>query len=379
MAQFTVKPKNAAAIIEAENSVARDLNGFEGDIRSISSSLGFKIAAEYNLRNRLNGAADRVDAHKMCMSSMKSALQDILNAYERTENAILGNQIEQNKIEQNQNIPTDGNNSTTDNNRGDGGENDGRGLDNSGSLGASFGGALLHGKISKHTNWNGTDVGYDAEGNLVHFTSKVTGSAEWDMEKGNVGAGIKGKVGFSAADGEIDLTFGNRKGTLKGSVFNVGAEGAVGAAFFSNGKLAPSLYAKASAEASVAKGEISSQHGSDEFNVHSKAQGTLLGAKAEAEGHLGQIEREDGTIGWGVSGKAGAEAYVAEGSISRGFTVFGVKFDLTAKGKVGGAGVKVGGEATTGNVEGEIGLGLGLGVGLKFSVDWTGFKWPWEK
>ena len=58
MAQFTVKPKNASAIIEAENSVARDLNGFEGDIRSISSSLGFKIAAEYNLRNRLNGAAE---------------------------------------------------------------------------------------------------------------------------------------------------------------------------------------------------------------------------------------------------------------------------------------------------------------------------------
>lgn len=48
MAKFTVKPKNAVSAIDVENNIASELSGFESEIRSISNSLGFKIAAEYN-------------------------------------------------------------------------------------------------------------------------------------------------------------------------------------------------------------------------------------------------------------------------------------------------------------------------------------------
>lgn len=90
MAQFTVKSKNASSAIDVENDIARELGILKSDIYSISNSLGFKIAAGYNLRNRLNVAIDKVDTHRRCISDMSSALQEILNIYESTENELLG-------------------------------------------------------------------------------------------------------------------------------------------------------------------------------------------------------------------------------------------------------------------------------------------------
>ena len=90
MTQFTVRPKNAVSVTNTENNLANELSRYERDIRNISSALGFKIASEYNMRKRLNSAADRIDGHRRCVSSMSSALQEILNIYESTENELLG-------------------------------------------------------------------------------------------------------------------------------------------------------------------------------------------------------------------------------------------------------------------------------------------------
>ena len=91
MAQFSVKPDSAKLSVSEEKRIARELRSLESDIRSISNSLGFQLAAKANIQNRLRGAANRISAHQGGMSSMHSALQNVINSYERIENMIAGN------------------------------------------------------------------------------------------------------------------------------------------------------------------------------------------------------------------------------------------------------------------------------------------------
>ena len=88
---------------------------------------------------------------------------------------------------------------------------------------------------------------------------------------------------------------------------------------------------------------------------------------------------DDGTVttAYGVQGEAGAEAYVAEGEVSGGLDIMGVKVDVGLKGKLGGAGAKAGGHISTGGVTANASLGFLAGVGLDVSIDWTNFKWKW--
>lgn len=76
----------------------------------------------------------------------------------------------------------------------------------------------------------------------------------------------------------------------------------------------------------------------------------------------------------GAKGKVGAEAYLAQGKVSGGFTIFGIKIDAGVTGKAGGAGVSAEGNVTTGGVSGKIGAGLGLGAGVEISIDWSNFS-----
>lgn len=91
MAQFSVKPDNVKATVNEESKLIRELNSLEDSIRVVSNQLGFRVAAKANIRSRLNNAADRVSGHRRGMSSMHSALQNVIGEYTRTENAIMGN------------------------------------------------------------------------------------------------------------------------------------------------------------------------------------------------------------------------------------------------------------------------------------------------
>ena len=244
------------------------------------------------------------------------------------------------------------------------------------SSGGKFSWSLFGDKFSSHINVNGMDIGADGEYHIGHVKASGKIGSEWDTEKGNMKAEASGMAGVSAIDGKISVNTGPLKGMLEGSLVNASVDGAIGLSLFSNGTFEPSVYANVSAKANVAEGKVSSQFVTNEFNYHTEAKGSVLGAKAEAGVQAGKIMNEDGTYKYGVSAKAGAEAYVAEGSVSGGFTLFGIKFDASVSGKAGGAGASIGGEATTSSAEGEIGLGLGLGLGLKVKVDWSGFKWP---
>ena len=107
MTQFTVKPKNVMSVAGAENSIASELGRLERDIRGISNSMGFRMAVEYNLRSRLNCAAERVGSYQNCMSSMSSALRDILNTYNSTEIRLLENDNIDNILKDKPNIKKD--------------------------------------------------------------------------------------------------------------------------------------------------------------------------------------------------------------------------------------------------------------------------------
>lgn len=242
-----------------------------------------------------------------------------------------------------------------------------------------FSWSVVGGKDGWHSDYNGVDIGNDWEYHVVHLKAEGKKRGSWDIEKGNVGAEAVGTAGFSVIDGKLSGNIGLLKGEVEGSVGNIGVEGGIGATLFSGGQFAPAIYGKVKGEANVAKGEASSEFGTDEFNTHVGVGGTLLGAEAEAKVQVGRVVGKDGTVRTGIQGKAGAEAYIAEGSVKGGFTLWGIKIDGVLEGKAGGAGVKAGGEISTGGVEGEIGLGVLVGGGVKVKVDWTNFKPPWKK
>lgn len=91
MAQFSIKPGNAQKTVTDEEKFIRELAGFEDEIHRINNSLGFRVTSSAQIRSRLNSAADRVGGYQSRMSSMRSALSEVVNVYSSTENAIIGN------------------------------------------------------------------------------------------------------------------------------------------------------------------------------------------------------------------------------------------------------------------------------------------------
>lgn len=206
------------------------------------------------------------------------------------------------------------------------------------------------------------------------------GNPVWD--EFDIGAGIYGKAEGHLLKTETEGNWGYLNGSIDASIGNVGADGEAGVSLFEDGKFAPSIKLEGSVEASAIKLGGESSFGTDSNNIHVQGDATILGAEAKAEGGIGRITVEDDSgnkeVVFGVKGELKAEAYAAEGSVSGGFTLFGIDFDVELEGKAGGGGVGCGGSATTNGVSGSVDLGLGLGVGLDISVDWSDFEWPFS-
>ena len=202
-------------------------------------------------------------------------------------------------------------------------------------------------------------------GAVLKRKAKLSLKTKADLKKGELSTELSGKASVSALHGKVSARTRLSMTEAEISVGKVAATGAVGITLMKGGKLDPSVNAKVSAEATVVEGKIKKRVGSKDFNVHTKAEGKVLTASAEAGVDLSKE---------GLKASASAEAYLAKGSVSKGITLFGIKLDATVEGKAGGAGIggmaEVGGEKASGY----IGAGLGLGVGLKLEIDWSGFK-----
>lgn len=240
-------------------------------------------------------------------------------------------------------------------------------------------GAVLSGKTATAGEFLGFETSGEAEGELIGGSIETKSKAKWNLKKGDAGIEKSVEAEGHLAKGKLKGNIGLLGGEIGGSVGNVGATGKLGVSLYKDGKLSPALEAKLKAEASVAKGDASVSFGDEEFDAHAKASGTLLGAEAQASAAAGVIKTVDKNTNevrteFGVKGKVSAEAYAAQGKLSGGFKIFGIKIDIGIEGKAGGAGIALEGKATTGGVSGKIGAGLGLGAGLELSIDWSDFS-----
>ena len=223
--------------------------------------------------------------------------------------------------------------------------------------GVDYLGASAEGKV-------GAEFGFDDKtGKMKDAFIGAGGEAEAHVMKGSVETKSFGVIGNKA-----ELTVGSAS-----------VEGKVGASLMQEGKFAPALTAKASAEAVVAKGSATQTYGTENYNYYNEASGKVLGAEANANASLGKVTWEDKKTGetksgWGVAAEAGAEAYIAKGTVKSGFTIAGIKIDGGISGKYGAVGAKAGGHLTTGEVGGHVDLDLGLGLGIDVNVDFSGFN-----
>ncbi len=238
--------------------------------------------------------------------------------------------------------------------------------------------SLLSGSVTKKGEFLGVKTSGTAEGDLIGGSVDTKAGAKWDIKEKEAGVEYGIEAEGHLANGSLKGNFGVLGGEVEGTVGVVGASGSIGATLYKDGKLSPSIEAGLKAKAAVAEGSAEVSIGTEEFNGHVNANGTLLGAEAEASGGIGMISYKDDNgkekTELGISGKVSAEAYLAEGEVSGGFTLFGIDIDVGVSGKAGGAGVSAEGRVTAGGVSGEIGAGLGLGLGLELSIDWSDFS-----
>ena len=246
----------------------------------------------------------------------------------------------------------------------------------------TYSGSVLSSFIESNKNIGGLDVKDRVEGEILGYSAETSYGFKSDDDQIMAYAGAKGeghlaKVKHTTTVGEY------YKGSEEVSVGNIEGEGYVGFTFIEDGKIRPHVGGKAEVQVSAVKGQIERQLGTDDYNLHTNAEGSLLGASAELEAQIGVIKYKDPkthkeVVGYGAKAEAGAEAYLAEGRVEGGITIAGIKINVGLEGKAGGAGAKAGGAIMTDKVSGEIDLGLGLGAGLDFDIDFSGFKNPFE-
>lgn len=397
MSEFSTKINQLQSSVQEEVYHSSELDGIEDKIRYVKSNLRWKISAEAGIQSRLSKLAEKATDHRKGMESLRGALDQSLALYQMTEKKLCGNSADQSWLEKL---------------IGDGIDDLGKNLASI-AAGALAGGVasiipgLQAGAIGKEVadkvRENFEDSGSDsisvAKGSLEVGGNILGKDAELSLEGELLGASYEKKLESGITidkDGNIDSltlleaelggeahlakgsasgSWGRLSGNASAAVGVVSAVGTIGASLFKDGKFAPQIGAKAEAKAVAAQGEVEGKYGSEDFNAHGKAEGELGTASAYAETQVGLVTYKDKNgnevTGWGAKGEVGAEAYLATGKVSGGYTIFGIDIDVGLEGKVGGAGVTAGGGVTTGGIGGSVSLGAGLGLGLDVSIDWT--------
>lgn len=253
-------------------------------------------------------------------------------------------------------------------------------------------GAVIGGTVAGSGSIFGISSAGEASGDILGYSTngKITSGAKWKTDKDT---GERKLDSISLVDAELSTEEHLAKGSIKGNIGVVSgtASGSVGsieqkgnltASLYKDGKLSPQLGAEYSAAAKGIDGKANVTVGNNEYNGHIDAKGTVGSAKAKAGGAVGKVYYKDSSgnevTGWGMKGSLKAEAYAAEGSVSGGMNICGIKFDVSLGGKVGGAGIGVEGGVTTGGIGGSGTLGVGLGAEIGFNIDWSGFKNPFK-
>lgn len=376
MAEFKVntdKIKNSAGEI---SRIAGMMGGYPENIRRIAGNLKLGSTGGYGIKGQLQSLADTVNDQVKHTVKLGTALLEISQQYQSTEKHITDGKTIAHMIIPERLEPLKY-----------GAASDKKKTDEAKQKKTSV--SWLSGKYAGSGKVLGFNSQGEASGELfgASYKNKFTTGIKWKEKDGKkvldsvsvISATVAGEahVAKGAAKGNI----GYLRGNVEGTVGEVGATGSVNASVVKGGKFAPQVSAKAEASAVGAKGNAEGGIGTENNNIHAGLDGKAGVAKASAEVSAGTVyvKNKDGSESkhYGVKAEAGAEAYIAEGKVSGGVTILGVKINAGLGGKVGGAGAKAGGSVTTGGVSGSASVGFVAGLEVDLSIDWSGFKWKW--
>lgn len=330
MSDFSVDTEAVKKQGDVFSTIISSLGGYSGQVSGIAAQLCISGGGAAGLRSSLQKVVDNLEKEKEGVQSLKSCLEGSAFLYSLAEKSIMGFAMS-------------------------GGENSS--LAN--SVGASAAATAASGSVA---NKDGT-----AQANGSFGSASASARAEAHAEDGDYGANASANAEVSVLKGEASASGAYGEATASGSVLSANAEVSAGANLhIKDGIAYGEATASAAVMAAVASAKIDGQYGTEKNNVHAQAEGSVLEAAAEAK--TGITVNENGTST--ITAKAGAEAYLAKGEVSGGFSLFGVKVDLGIEGGIG-VEAKAGGEVSTSGIELEVGLGP---IGGTVGIDWSDFS-----
>ena len=381
MEEFSVRSSSVRQASQYLDSFQGFLSDRSSEIDTIRRQLRGKISQHEAIGFRLRTIADTVDSLQDTMRMMSHCLERVDYYYQRAEDRITG---QSNPFSEIMDLLSTGSEekkvfsffgmdgSITNSQKFMDGEQHHDDIPGGKSGGGS--GSVFTGNQS---------VKYgDFEGNSTEktFSGEYNYYAYAQGNKDNFGAAIGGNTEGSVYNVNAEGSFldGLFKNQTEISFMTGAAAGRAGIHLFKNRDPRYSgIYAKGEAGGSVLHGSNRTQIGTEKNYRYYEVEGDLLTAGAQAGAGFGYLGTDsDGSEVYGLEFGAGAEAYLAKGTVHSGFSVFGIEVDIGVTGKVGGAGVDVGGGVTNQGIDLNAGLGLGFGGDLELSVDWTKASWP---
>lgn len=379
MAQFSVKPEGAKVTADAESKLIHELDNLENEIRVISNQLGFQVAAKANIRNRLNSTANRVAGHRSSMSSMHSALQNVVNAYNRTENTITGNtNVENAKI---QNVP---------------------GI---GYEGSDYNEGVLE-KLQDYLNGilETIDDGeyrdyilgriesikdfiakvYDGDLSALSFLLTIPNIIQGDIDAfnafvDNIKDTVIDKTSFEAEAKTSGALYQNQisceNGSLGVSALAYEAYASAEGGLMSkdeDGNLIIDPHIDAKVGASFTALEAAGAYAVGDEWMGADASGNITVGKVSGQAELtAGLRAEDGSLDPHAKLNASAEAILIDAKAQAGVTVLGTKAEVEGSVNIGvGAHANV--EIGDGKIACDIGASLGIGASISFTIDYGG-------
>ena len=345
MAEFEVNAVKLKGYAENIQDVSEKLNTYKIKISTVSRNLNGVIGSSYSIiAKTLTDASVALDKFRKTANTMQSVLKDVAKHYSATEEAIIskGTKVYIQAYSSGSTGNAEANTS------------------------AEKGKASAEGSVSA---WQGK-AGVNAVDGLAAIDGKLTVlglSAKAKAELEPWKASGEASVSAAVLGGAVTQTsiWGLQEFKAKGQV--LGGEAKVKGQATLTG-----ISGKAEANAAVVKGSVENRIGLENYNVHGKAEGYVIGAAAGASGGIGVYDK-DGKTQFGIHAKGEAEAYLTKGEVKGGFTLGGVKVDAKVGGGIG-AGAKAKFEFSSKSITIGAGAAAILGIEGEVTVDWSNFK-----
>ncbi|BCN29973.1 hypothetical protein [Anaeromicropila herbilytica] len=375
MPDIVIKGDAAKNQLDDEKQMQVQLLEISNRIASVKGNLRFKILAAEQIGNQLEQLKSNVERHSVGMSSLSQVLNESIEKYNATENDIInhtrGENISSNESSDGKSINGRSSKSSS------ASKADSRGFFQKLFQDGKVDESLFNQSMAASGTLFGIDTGFERNQKGLGFTVKTGLESEWNLKKGDMQSSANFKAETYMYNEEDKAHFGIASSKFTESVGVSGVKADLVVGLMKDGKIDPSLNAKATAQAKVASASEEVQIGTDEYNAHASVEGTLGDAKAEAGIGVGDLGvDENGNKEYGVQAKVGAEASLLKGEAKTGFTVCGVKVDAGIEGKLVSVGASADVSVTDEDASVKVGASLFAGGDIKVKVDWSKFKLP---